>query len=245
MRVLGVDLATEPRETLACWLSFANGRAEAEIVAARLDDPTLVELLKVADRAAIDSPFGWPEPFFRALARWRTEGTFPSGSREPLRLRATDLVVKREALAPFSVSADKLGALAMRCAMLLTTLADQTDAPIDRVNGNVIECYPSAALYRFGFSRADLRGAKTDPQVRARLLDSITLRAQWLQLEPPLAEVLVEVGHAFDAFISALVARAAAVGLTEQPPAELASLAAMEGWIHLPLHGSLQQLGEP
>jgi hypothetical protein len=133
MHVLGVDLATEPRGAAACWLRFADGRAEVEIVEARLDDATLVELLSAADRAAIDSPFGWPEPFLDAITRWRNDARFPSGPREPLRLRATDLYVKERALTPFSVSADKIGALAMRCSLLLTRLADQEQAPVDRV----------------------------------------------------------------------------------------------------------------
>src|SRR5207253_886909 len=41
------------------------------------------------------------------------------------------------------------GALAMRCAMLLTGLVAAEGGSVDRVDGKVIECYPSAALYRF------------------------------------------------------------------------------------------------
>lgn len=114
MHVLGVDLATEPKGT-ACWLRFAGAHVEVELVDERLDDATLVALLASADRAAIDSPFGWPEPFVAAITRWRNEGSFPDGLRKPLRLRATDLYVEERALTPFSVSADKIGALAMRC----------------------------------------------------------------------------------------------------------------------------------
>jgi hypothetical protein len=51
---------------------------------------------------------------------------------------------------------------------------------------------------------------------------------------------LIRTSDAFDAFVSALVARAAALGLTELPPAQLAGLAALEGWIHLPVIGARQ-----
>jgi hypothetical protein len=89
-----------------------------ELVTERLDDDTLVDLLSTAHRATIDSPFGWPELFIDAITQWRDTGTFPNGTRAPLRMRATDLYVQERALTPFSVSADRIGAVAMRCALL-------------------------------------------------------------------------------------------------------------------------------
>jgi hypothetical protein len=79
MDVLGVDLATEPAGTAACWLRSESGRTRLEVVTGRLDDDLLVDVLASADRAAIDSPFGWPEPFVAAITRWQHEGSFPSG----------------------------------------------------------------------------------------------------------------------------------------------------------------------
>jgi predicted nuclease with RNAse H fold len=246
MDALGVDLATEPKATAAFWLRFDGPAVECELVTAKLDDDTLVGLLESADRAAIDSPFGWPEPFVEAITGWRDRGTFPSGPREPLRLRATDLYVKRRVLlTPFAVSADKIGALAMRCALLLTRLSERESTKLDRVDGKVIECYPSAALYTFGFARAEVKGAKTDSNVRRRLLDAIMARARWLDLDDQTKLELIRTSDAFDALVSALVARAAALQLTERPPAELAALASVEGWIHLPKGDALPRLGQP
>jgi hypothetical protein len=202
----------------------------------------LIRLLATSDRAAIDSPFGWPEPFYAAISQWRDAGSFPTGSREPLRLRATDLYVKERTLTPYSVSADKIGALAMRCALLLTGLADAEQAQLDRVDGKAIECYPSAALYRFGFGRAELKNAKTDQDVRRRLLNEILARAPWLKVDECTQAKLARVGHSFDAFIAALVARAAVLGMTDRPPPRLAGLAAVEGWIHLPFPDALASL---
>ena len=42
--------------------------------------------------------------------------------------------------------------------------------------------------------------------------------------------------------LCALIARAAAIGLTEPPPAEAFDLAGVEGWIHLPRKGSVGEL---
>jgi len=159
-------------------------------------------------------------------------------------MRATDLYVQERALTPFSVSTDRIGAVAMRCALLLTRLAELTSEPVDRVNGRVVECYPSAALYRFGFVRAEIRGAKTEADVRARLLAGILTRtSSWLRVERDEQDAMTEVGDVFDAFLAALVARAAALGLTELPPSELSELAHREGWIHLPLNDALPLLG--
>ena len=54
-------------------------------------------------------------------------------------------------LKPYSVPAEKIGELAMRCALLLTGLAGAEHTPVDRVDGKATECYPSAALYRLGY----------------------------------------------------------------------------------------------
>jgi hypothetical protein len=242
MRVLGIDLATEPRGTAACWLTCHSEGARADLVADRLDDDTLLGLLASSDRAAIDSPFGWPEPFFVAVREWRDTGRFPRGPREPLRLRTTDLYVKERTLTPFSVSADKIGALAMRCALLLTRLADHEGTRLDRVDGKAVECYPSGALYRFGFSRSQLANAKTEADVRRRLLGEILAQAPWLEIDEDAREEVVRVGHCFDALVAALVARAAALSMTDRPPPESAEIAAIEGWIHLPFHDALGRL---
>jgi hypothetical protein len=45
MPVLGVDLATEPAGTAACWLSFDDESARAELVEERLEDATLIRLI--------------------------------------------------------------------------------------------------------------------------------------------------------------------------------------------------------
>lgn len=146
-------------------------------------------------------------------------------------------------MTPYSVSADKIGALAMRCALILTGLADAEQTVLDRVDGRAIECYPSAALYRFGFCRAKLKNAKTDQDVRSRLLAEILARASWLSIDQDTSSRLTRIGDAFDAFIAALVARAAAIGMTDRPPPQLAQLAAVEGWIHLPFPDALASLG--
>ncbi|MBA2420978.1 MAG: DUF429 domain-containing protein [Thermoleophilaceae bacterium] len=79
--------------------------------------------LKIA-KAAIDAPFGWPEPFVDAVVAHQRGQGWPSGMdnpRAPFERRATDRFVHdRCGKTPFSVSADKIAYLAMsaRCSSL-------------------------------------------------------------------------------------------------------------------------------
>lgn len=71
--------------------------------------------------------------------------------------------------------------------------------------------------------------------VRGQLKDTVTMSAEH-------ERACVEDDDDFDAFVCALVARAAQVGHTDPIPLGMRWLAMREGWIHLPAPGSLQQL---
>ena len=57
------------------------------------------------------------------------------------------------------------------------------------------------------------------------------------------ADTLGRSADALDAFVAALVARAGTLVLVDLPPAELAEVALIEGWIWMPDAGALGQLG--
>jgi hypothetical protein len=79
---------------------------------------------------------------------------------------------------------------------------------------------------------------------RARILDRLEDFANgWLKVSPPVREACVEGDDALDALVAALVARAAALRMTESAPRELKGQAQREGWIHLPQTASLSELG--
>jgi hypothetical protein len=85
--------------------------------------------------------------------------------------------------------------------------------------------------------RAKLR----EKDARAKLLDEIARRGPWLELTDA-REACVE-SDALDALLSALIARAAARGMTLPPPDdEYRERVDREGWIHLPTRGTLAQL---
>jgi hypothetical protein len=103
---------------------------------------------------------------------------------------------------------------------------------------------PAASLAeQIGAAVADGRLAPS----RARTLAGYLLLGgagvpQGVAWEPGVREACAESDDALDAVLCALIARAAALGLTEPPPPDGLEPARVEGWIHLPRSGSLAQL---
>jgi len=204
-------------------------------------------------KVGIDAPFGWPEPFLEAVAAYREGPSWPTGldnSLQDCRMRRTDVLVHERADKwPLSVSSDSIAMCAMRCATLLTHIAEQAAPEAVERDGSGLCCevYPDPALrhwtdYRSGglAKRQSYKGPKTS-RVRSGLLDC--LRAQ-LRLEDPdgLLERVALQDDYLDAFLCALVARAAERNLTHPPEGDAdRDKARLEGWIHLP-KGTLEEL---
>jgi predicted RNase H-like nuclease len=145
---------------------------------------------------------------------------------------------------PLSVSTDRIGVAAMRCARLLDSLAAQ-GTPVDRAgSGRVVEVYPAAALHVWNLLRP---AYKRDRNVLDAMVTELLARLPSLHF-PAGDEQFRRNNDVFDALICALVARAAQRGATALPQTEdQQRQATSEGWIHLPDGGpeSLAQLGDP
>lgn len=248
MSVLGVDLAAGARKTYACGLQERNGALLGEIFASCTDD-RLLELAEGREKVAIDAPFGWPSAFVDALQAHRRFEAWPAPDDGPpedfrasLSFRATDRVVM-QTRRPLSVSTDKLGVTAMRCAHLLHRWF-LSGAPVDRAGrGSFVEVYPAAALDRWGLPGSGYKAS--DKAVLEDLVEAVFDAVPALELSADDRQACATSDDAFDALVAALVARAALLGLTDPPPRALSGQAAEEGWIHLPLRGSLPLLGLP
>lgn len=233
---------------------WENGTGTVNLLRAGFEDEELVELMAAgAEWVGIDAPFGWPSSFIESVTQWAQRGQWPATNRSLLRYRRTDLFVQRMARMPLSVSSDRIAVTAMRCAELLTQLAERTkggDAQIDRTGDDqVVEVYPGAALELWsdeaagiellptGYKGTDGRGA------RAILVEMLTKAAPWLVLDAAQTDAMVANDDVFDAVLCAMVARAAAKGVTMDPQTtDEAMEASLEGWIHLPEIGSLAEL---
>jgi predicted nuclease with RNAse H fold len=238
MRTVGVDLAAEPRKTAVAVIAWSEGTARVESLRLGVGNAEIVEVVCAAERAGIDSPFGWPEAFVRFLNEHDGDGLpVPHGlesrdGRRPLATRRTDLLVRASTgLSPLSVSADRIAHVAFRCAGLLAELRD-SGVDAGRVSGRAVEVYPAAALLGWGLPARGYKGL-VNRAALTELVAGFGEAAPWLDLG--VAERLCrESDDAFDAVVAAVVARAVALGRTELPEDEDRAAAEREGWIHLP-----------
>jgi predicted nuclease with RNAse H fold len=243
---VGIDVAAQAGTTAACAVVWQQAGAEITHVEAGLDDGRLLDLLSSEDaqRIGVDVPLGWPTAFVDALARhhrgepWGDLEDPPKG--KTLTHRATDRWVHDQPdlkLWPLSVSTDRIAYSAMRVARLLGQLGHS-----DRSGeGRVVEVYPAAALKCWGLSPRQYKRADGRPNL-SRLLQQLREAAPWLKAEDEIWGQVEGDDNQFDALICALVARAVARNQCRQIPVQHRATASVEGWIHIPLQGSLQRL---
>jgi hypothetical protein len=243
---LGIDLAAQDKNTAACRMTWSQdvGTVDKVFGGDECSDKSLLLLIVSVVRAGgtvgIDAPFGWPDAFLDQLLEYREHGRWrelpTTDAPSPLCYRATDLYLKRgsnppagfKGIHPLSVSTDRIGVVAMRCAKLLSRLAD-LGIPRDPLGRQVVEVYPGGALRRWGLAAKDY---KHDQAVRVALLTQPPLDA--IVLSPSRAQEITNTDHAFDAMLSAIVARDVALGRDDlHRPCEDGQLR-REGWIRMP-----------
>jgi hypothetical protein len=135
-----------------------------------------------------------------------------------------------------------IGVVAMRCAWLLSLYEKRHgQAPRDG-SGRLVEVYPAAALKVWGQEPTGYKGKKGAGK-RAVLVDWLsTATAPWLTAAEGVWRLCSDGDDALDAVLASLVARGAAVRQCSPIPVQLRSAANREGWIALPLPGSLSHL---
>ncbi|MEU0565065.1 DUF429 domain-containing protein [Nonomuraea sp. NPDC005983] len=239
MLTVGIDLAAEAVRTAVAWLDWSAGRVRLVRVVVGADDDLIVEAVMGAGKAGIDCPLGWPDKFVDFVTAHRAghvevpKEVAGRAWRRDLALRVTDQAVyEQTGLTPLSVSADRIGHATMRCAAVLAELA-RRGRPVDRRGGGaVVEVYPAACLKGWGLP---YRGYKRTANLTelGRLVDRMLEVAPWLELGEyePLCRASDD---ATDAVVSALAARASALGLVTVPTSEQEGVAGTEGWIALP-----------
>jgi hypothetical protein len=171
---------------------------------------------------------------------------------------------------PPSVSSTWIALSAWRCAELLRRYYDRTghkpsriavpllsglDGWPDNPRGSglvaergIVEVYPPGALAMWGLPYRGYKAVgRTAPALARQRRQALVARLEtvtggWLVLASDVRDALVACGHCLDAFISALVAFAAATDCTLKPTVNQRGLAYVEGWIHLPTPGCLWHL---
>jgi Protein of unknown function (DUF429) len=242
MITAGVDLSSQTAHTASCVIDWSDGTASVRHLTLDVGDAAITTLAGKVDKLGIDVPLGWPTAFAEAVANHSRQGCWPvdyaHSDTSAYRYRRTDMWVWKtlKTSPPLSVSTDRIALPAMRAAALLSRLPERV--MLDG-SGVVVEAYPAAALRQWGLA---WRGYKRKEQSDARrtLVERFFAEtASWLHIEQADVGRCLQSDDTFDALVAALVARAAAVGLVGPIPDEDKRHARREGWIAVPLPGSL------
>jgi len=230
--VAGVDLSAEPKRTAVAVL---RASAHIQLVDLQLgaDNDQVIALTRDAEKIGVDCAFGWPRDFVEFVSSQqsgnpidRSRGDVGIAWRRRLAYRDTDREVLRlTGKQPLSVATDKLGLVAMRCAVLLEDWARTGRSVTRDGSGALVEVYPGAALKVWGMATSRY---KVEPAPLTHLVDEL-LRQLPLDLGPHELRV-----RTFDAVIAALLALASRRGQCVPIPAEFAAAARAEGWIAIP-----------
>jgi biotin carboxylase/predicted nuclease with RNAse H fold len=238
MKTLGVDVAAQAAKTAVCLIRWGTSEAKVEFLKVGVTDDRLLELFSQADKVGVDAPLGWPDAFVKAISAHRDLQPWPAASTTELRYRVTDRFVHEKTRKwPLSVAAEKIGAVALRAAALLSKVAVRE--PVDRTGAaRFVEVYPAAGLIRWGFSQDQIK-KKNTAGLASEVVKKLGPRLEISEEDLTLCKANRD---ALDSLVAALIARASALGLCEPIPAEHSALARAEGWIALPLADSLNQL---
>jgi predicted nuclease with RNAse H fold len=236
--IAGLDLAAQPKGTALAVLDWTSNGASLASLQLGVTDEQIIEATKDTAKLGIDCALGWPASFVDFVSRYShpsLEGANFDGGidwRRDLAYRETDREVHRlTGRWPLSVSTDRLGMTALRCAGLLTKL-HQSGVEIDRSGlGRVVEIYPAASMRIWGIENAGYRNTEA---IRKQVIGQITNIAPWLNLAHH-TDLMVESCDAFDAVIAALAAASVAKGKSTKPPEDKLQLARVEGWVSLPV----------
>ncbi len=237
LSTISVDLSTDPKRTGLCLLAWSGGGRPARIVdlVAGATDENVVSIAQGADHIGIDAPFGWPKPWAAAVAAHRPGDPFAAdGSPAKLTRRYTDeWIASSVGIRPLPVAANLIGATAIRCARLLAAFGMPVDAGEAVQPGSVSEVYPAAALKRWGQSFTLYKGRQWR-EARLALVAAVIEAGLPVALTPTQRAALEANDDALDALIASLVARAVALGLTDDCPLEARESCRSEGWIRVP-----------
>ena len=253
MRTAGIDAASSPGKTATCWVSWDGGTGFVEVNdLPEVSDEEVARCVAEADWIGIDIPLGWPSAFVAAVAAHQARKPWGGASMETLRLRETDRWVTTHARCPgndvarchpMSASTDRIGVPALRFARILGPIDRSGEAPTTADgSARVVETYPAASLFVWGLPHRGYKGStaaqsEARRQLVARIREEVSLEA-----DDATWERCTNSDHALDALIASLTVRAKALGLCHPVPREHLAVARVEGWIALPLPGSLGRL---
>jgi len=224
MRLVGVDLASQPKRTS---LAVIEAGRVVMLISEATDD-TIIEHATGAHGVGIDAPLGWPDAFVETITAHHGHESIPAHDPRNLRLRRTDVIThERSGKQPLSVSTDLIGVVALRAIRLLERLSG-VGAARDGSAG-VYETYPGSAVAIWDLVTSSYK-PKTATDQRAAIVGALSTHLDLGGFD----DQMIANDDDLDAVLCAAVAGLAASGATFVPDSDDVSLAQREGWIHIP-----------
>jgi hypothetical protein len=231
VETIGIDLAAQAAGTAAVVVEWQAPNARVAEFRTSLRNDQIVQLVESHPeaRVGIDAPFGWPASFVKTVGEWVRAGHWASETEpdiKPLRYRLTDFHVREKTERwPLSVSTDLISICAFR--------------PRWRARRRGL---PSGSAQPLALPSRKYKGPKPIARdLRIQLVASLEGLIP-LTIAPVVRNACIASDHCLDALVSALVTRAACVGLTDPPPPDDNGTLFEEGWIELPTADSLRLL---
>jgi hypothetical protein len=224
-RIVGIDLATEPKGTGVVLLKVLGTAVSASLPPSDFiaDDDGLTKLVDSHTTVGLDAPLGWPREFVEALVKHDAFEQWPTPHdligievRRLLCQRHTDREVhKRTGITPLSVSANLLGATAMRGALLQSAWANAWGQLEPRDGSSrLVEAYPAASIQVWELVQGKYKGgtshsARSDQRgIRLQMMETIVAATDsWLTLGE-VKQASIDSDDVLDGLICALTALA-------------------------------------
>lgn len=243
LRIIGVDVATQPKSVGLARCTYRHGRLRLETVLAEptwdaidarigswLHSPTS----DIPTLLALDAPLGWPSRLSAALQSHRAGDSLPPVANELFRRRADDVIASALGKRPLDVGADRIARTAHAALRLLARLrrTHQLEIPLAWRSGppsitSAIEVYPAGTLVSRSLPSSGYKGRTSDAvAVRDRIIDGLRVE---LALGSESGLLMQSSDHLLDAVLCCVAGHDFANGRVIDPD-EL-DLARQEGWI--------------
>ena len=184
-RIVGIDVATQPKSVGLALCTWANGLLRVEEVCAESTweaiDRRIGEWLGETALLAVDAPLGWPLPLAETLHGHRAGEPLTGLANALFRRKTDDVVAAALGKRPLDVGADRIARTAHAALALLVRLRDahRLTLPLAWTPGGVketsaIEVYPAGTLASRGLPSSGYKGSgEPAVAVRRRILEGL------------------------------------------------------------------------
>lgn len=242
LRLIGVDVATQPKNVGLALCTLSNRELQLEHVTAHSTWPNIDRQL--ADwlepmagpptLLAIDAPLGWPATLAQTLHTHCAGAPIPPTANALFRRNTDNVVAKALGKRPLDVGADRIARTAHAALQLLSRLREvhALEIPLAWRPGSIattctIEVYPAGTLVSRALPSSGYKGTSAEATtIRRQIIDGIEAE---LKPRDELIDLMSSSDHLLDAALCCLAAGDFVDARVIEP--EDPEIAKQEGWI--------------